>query len=202
MFDVIPFSGKPIAKLKSSYKLSDKETMFLNQQSFNHQNGNTLITLNNQILDAHILSNFKNYLLSIAHSYVTDVLGINNKIVLTHSWLTKNSKGNFHNRHCHPNILFSMVYYLQSKSGQLVFNTEKSILQQIFNFDYQIKDYNVFNSASWRVDVLTDDIVLFPGDLIHSTTSNEHDEDRIVLGLNFFAKGVFGLNDNYGKLEL
>lgn len=202
MFDVIPFSGKPIAKLRSAYKLSDEETTFLNQQSFNHQNGNTQITENNQVLDAHILSNLENYLLSVANKYATDVLGINNKIVLTHSWMTKNSKGNSHNRHCHPNILFSMVYYLQCKSGQLVFDTEKSILQQTFNFDYQIKNYNVFNSSSWSIDVLTNDIVLFPGDMIHSTTPNKHDEDRIVLGLNFFAKGVFGLDDNYGKLEL
>ena len=202
MFDIIPFTGKPIAKLKSEYKLNDEEIAFLNHQPFNHQNGNTQITENNQVLDTHILSNFENYLMSVANNYATDVLGINNKIVLTHSWMTKNSKGNSHNRHSHPNILFSMVYYLQSKSGQLVFDIEKSILQQTFNFDYQIKDYNVFNSKSWSIDVLTNDIVLFPGDMIHSTTPNRHDEDRIVLGLNFFAKGVFGLDDNYGKLEL
>ena len=201
-FDVIPFLGKPIAKLKSDYKLSDEETTFLNEQSFNHQNGGTQITENNKVLEVDILSNFKNYLMTIANNYATDVLGINNKIVLTHSWLTKNSKGNFHNRHCHPNIFFSMVYYLHCKSGHLVFDTEKSILQQTFNFDYQIKKYNVFNSSSWSLDVSTNDMVLFPGDMIHSTTPNNHDKDRIVLGLNFFAKGVFGLNDNYGKLEL
>ena len=45
-------------------------------------------------------------------------------------------------------------------------------------------------------------ILIIPGDMIHSTTPNKHDEDRIVLGLNFFTKGVFGLDDNYGKLEL
>jgi len=201
-FDVIPFSGKPIAKLKSNYKFSNQETTSLNEMTFNHQNGGTQITKNNQVLNTHVLSNFKNYLLSVANNYATDILGVNNKIELTHSWLTKNTKGNSHNRHCHPNIFFSMVYYLHCKSGQLVFDTEKSILQQTFNFDYQIKDYNIFNSSSWSINVMTNDMVLFPGDMIHSTTPNEHDEDRIVLGLNFFAKGVFGLDDNYGKLEL
>ena len=38
--------------------------------------------------------------------------------------------------------------------------------------------------------------------MIHGTSPNEGKDDRIVLALNFFVKGVFGVNDNYLKINL
>ena len=40
------------------------------------------------------------------------------------------------------------------------------------------------------------DVVIFPGDLRHGTTPNEHDENRIVFGANYFLTGKVG-NEPY-----
>ena len=36
------------------------------------------------------------------------------------------------------------------------------------------------------------DVVIFPGDLRHGTTPNEHNENRIVFGANYFLTGKVG----------
>ena len=50
--------------------------------------------------------------------------------------------------------------------------------------------------------VSTNDIICFPGDLVHGTTPNLDDEDRMTLGVNFFIKGEIGKNDNYARINI
>ena len=202
MFEITPFGGRPIVKLKSDYNFSDTEKKFLSSQEYKNNNNGTKLTKRVDILENPNLYNLKNYLLKIANDYVSDVLSINQEILLTHSWMTKNSTNNFHDKHTHPNVFFSLIYYLDCKSGDLIFYNQKSAIQQAFNFDFQIKKYNLFNSPTCTVRTRTDDIIIFPGDMIHGTSPNEGKDDRIVLALNFFVKGVFGVNDNYLKINL
>jgi len=202
MFDIIPFAGLPIAKIKSSYQLNQAELNYFNSVPLDILNDTVQMTLKAEVLENQNIKQFKDYLLSIGKKYRDEVLGIKNDVYITHSWLTKNSKGSYHNRHAHPNILFSMVYYINATSGDLLFNLHKSILCQIFNFDYDIKNHNGYNSTEWHLPISTGDIVIFPGDLVHSTTPNEADENRIALGVNFFIRGEIGKNDNYARINI
>jgi len=201
-FDVVPFCGSPIAKIKSSYQLNEKEIDYFYSYLLDKDNKSVKMTMQAKILENPIVETLKNYLLKIGERYRNEVLGIKDDVYITHSWLTKNSKGSFHNRHTHPNIFFSMVYYIKSNSGDLLFNTHKSVLQKVFNFDYDITHYNVYNSTEWYMPVSTGEIVIFPGDVIHSTTPNLDDEDRMALGVNFFIKGEIGKNDNYARINI
>lgn len=200
--NVIYFAGNPIVKIQSSYFFSKKELDYFTLQDFKHKNGSVQLTKNTSVINNKITNKFKKYLLKIATKYSTDVLGIEDEIYLTHSWLTKNFKGSSHDKHLHRNCLFSMVYYLHCNSGDLLFNVTKSRINEIFNFEYKIKKYNAFNSTNWTIPVTSNDIVLFPGDLIHSTSPNLNNDDRIVLGLNFFIKGLIGSNDKYAEINL
>jgi len=60
----------------------------------------------------------------------------------------------------------------------------------------------LFNSPRWNIDVKTHDMVLFPGDLVHGTEPNESDTDRIVIGANYFIRGVTGRDENVTRLVL
>ena len=60
----------------------------------------------------------------------------------------------------------------------------------------QIKKYNEHNSSQWTIQPQQGDVVIFPGDLRHGTTPNEHDENRIVFGANYFLTGKVG-NEPY-----
>ena len=43
--------------------------------------------------------------------YTKNILNINNKFKMTHSWLTKNKKNQKHHKHNHPNTIISAVVY-------------------------------------------------------------------------------------------
>ena len=201
-FDVVPFCGSPIAKIKSSYVLNNRELDYFYSYSLDKDNESVKMTTKAEVLENTIVENFKDYLLKMGERYRNEVLGIKDNVYITHSWLTKNSKGSWHRRHTHPNIFFSMVYYIKCNSGDLLFNVHKSVLQKVFNFDYDVVNYNPYNSTEWHMPVSTDDIVCFPGDLIHSTTPNLDDEDRMSLGVNFFIKGEIGKDDNYARINI
>ena len=79
MFEITPFGGRPIVKLKSDYNFSDTEKKFLSSQEYKNNNNGTKLTKNVDILENPNLYNLKNYLLKIANDYVSDVLSINQK---------------------------------------------------------------------------------------------------------------------------
>ena len=103
----------------------------------------------------------------------------------------------------HPNTFISLVYYVKCKGegGNIVFELEKTRLQEGFNFNYTIDKYNEYNSLTWTFKTKEGMIAIFPGWLRHSTTPFEGKE-RIIIGANFFITGTIGMKGNTDLINL
>ena len=122
---------------------------------------------------------------------------------MTSSWSSLAKKGNCHHTHNHPNIIFSLIYYVTSNNGKLVVGNTKSSIQENLNFDYDINEYNIYNSSNWIIEPKKGNIVAILGDLTHRTLPHEGDQDRIIIGANYFLDGNIGLyKDRYSAFKI
>jgi uncharacterized protein (TIGR02466 family) len=189
----------PIKILKTNYYLSDKEISKLkddgqfetNRQTKFKEKG-TLVSESMDLLEEKFLEPLKDIMDKIAKDYARNTLGIGDKIKRTQSWATLTSKGKHLHHHRHPNSLFNLVYYGRIKSGELKFFVDKSSIENVFYFDYDIKKYNIYNATSWKILPEPGDIVIVPGDLMHGVEPNESGEERISIGANYFITGEIG----------
>ena len=94
------------------------------------------------------------------------------------------------------------MFYVNCKSGHFIINEHKSALQNGYNFDYNVIQYNSFNSEMFYREVKTNDLIIFPGHLTHETKINKSDEDRIVIGANYFLKDKIGVEKNITYLKI
>ena len=98
------------------------------------------------------------------------------RFVLCNFWGAVYGKGNYTKKHDHNNALFSFVYYLKTDNC----NTPL-----------------VFDELNYSYTPIQDEIIFFPGDLIHHVPPHNFDNDRIVLAGNFFNmmdKSIFTSN--------
>lgn len=138
--------------------------------------------------------------------FTKEILGINQEFYITNSWLTKGKRNTFHHKHAHQNSIFSGVFYINAspEMGNIEFHGTPGF-QRDFNFGYDIKNYNVYNSKYWWIPANTKSLIIFPSWIPHSTSMNDTDETRIMLGFNSFVKGDFGAfpeSDYASRLKL
>ena len=60
----------------------------------------------------------------------------------------------------------------------------------------------MYNSTSWKFNVETNDLVLFPSSLEHSVEKKKGSNLRISLAFNVFIKGNIGKEDDLNDLSL
>ena len=200
---VVNFAGYPIYLSQGNKIASEKELNYLRKinQNFAKNKKPFKLSKGSHILEDKQLKNIKKIILYSFEDYKNNVLQINNSFYICNSWSTSQKKGEFHHTHVHPNHIFSAVYYAKAKKCSLVFYLDRSRIQENFNFSYDIKEYNVYNSGSWRIDVNAGDVIIFPGHLRHESALCEVDE-RIVVGSSFFIKGKLGSQDSYNDINL
>lgn len=200
---VIPLQAVPIFHSQSNFILTqeEKDLIYKENNSKLSENKKTtpLASKENCLLNKPDFSRIKIFFENTIKDYKENVLEITNDIYMTTSWFTINNKNDFHHKHAHPNTFLSMIYYVECESGNLIFYP-KSSLQEGFNLEYDIKNFNVFNSTKWTINIKPNDIVIFPGWITHSTSPNLSDKKRIALVASFFLKGKFG--SEYEELYL
>ena len=190
---VIPFAGYPIFLLESGFNLNNNELNFLkNLEYVDHVEINNLkISTDVDILRLKELKRLKNFVKESLDYYVSDILQINNTFSFCQSWSVIQNKDAYHPKHAHYNHIISSVYYAKAEETKLIFNVEKSKIQDGYYFDYNVKEYNWYNSHSYTVSLKTGDIIFFPGQLKHESSINDNDE-RIIVGSSFFIDGKIG----------
>ena len=201
-YQLVNFLSTPIGIVSTDFRLTKAEKDVIMNTQYNEPRGDTqgvLVSENHTILELPGLERAKSFMVDMTKDFVASDLKINNEFYLTSSWSTINEKGSKHHNHSHHNTLLSAVYYVQAESGQLIINSPTNGMFPNFDFKFDVKEWNVFNSKSWKIDVKTGDLVIFPGWLHHNTTPNEHEEPRVILGANFFTRGKFG---NYEDTDL
>ena len=204
---VIPFSGYPICKINTNNLLTKKELSFLKnlkKKSSLYSSNVTNLKLSSEtnILDYKELKKIKNLIWDNFDDYINNVLQIENQFYICNSWCTIQNKGDYHPPHFHSNHIFSAVYYAQANKSEIKFTINRSKIQEGFFFEYKIKNYNIYNAASWTFEVNSGDLIIFPGELQHESTVCESDDERVMVGSSYFIKGNLGSKERYNDISI
>jgi len=158
---------------------SDNETTI----HYNRQSENTFV------LDSPELVNIRNWIKSQIDQFVRNIMGSDDKLVITQSWFNKAGKGESHHEHIHPNSIVSGVWYPQinEKLPPIQFRDSNIGPNQL-----SVTQYNQFNSATFMLPLKMGELLIFPSTLSHSVPINQSDEERISLSFNTWAKGNLG----------
>jgi len=200
---IINLNSIPVFKESTNFYLEKKELDALLNLKYKTSEMGSLLSIDSFILKNNIFKRIKKFLNEKISFYKEKILEINNDIYLTQSWATICKKNNGHHNHIHPNTFLSAVFYVKSENNFLKFNLTRSPLAQGFNFEYNVKKYNIYNGENWNLPVNTGDIVIFPGWLNHGSI-NSSSTEKILIGSNYFIKGEFGdkNNLNYDYLKI
>ena len=209
-YKLIPFCGYPILIVETKELLNENELTFLkNLKTTEHPKNNYFpnrhdfkLTESVQILNNIELKRIKDFVWKNFCNYLDYFLEIENQFYMCNSWATFQKKEDFHNSHNHSNAVFSSAFYVESDNNVLQFSVPKSKIQEGFNFDYNVKNYNVFNSSTWDLKVKTGDIVFFPGELTHESVTHESDTNRTMIGSSYFIKGKIGFDNKANAINI
>ena len=156
---------------------------FQNQQHPNNQSEDTFI------LDKPEMSRVKKFINSKLKEFVYDIMGSDDEVVITQSWLNKNTKAQFHPEHAHPNSMFSGVWYPKINEQSPPIKFIKEIRRDI---EFSVRELNHLNSDAFDLPLKKRDLILFSSNLRHLVSANLSDEERISLSFNTWIKGNMG----------
>lgn len=189
-----PLFYEPMSVYTPDYNITQQEKDFLKNLEVRKLKSGAGVSTSVNIFNEHPeLNNIRNVMLDVAEQYKRDVFGISNELAPLHSWITIQNKGDYHHPHIHPNVLFNLVYYIEGSENaplRVELGAGKSRLSESFNLAFNVSHTNGFNCGSYEYTCKDGEIVCIPGYLNHGTEpSNGY---RLVLGYNFFVKGVLG----------
>ena len=125
-------------------------------------------------------------------------------LVCMSSWVTMNSGSDYAQDHIHASSMISGVLYLDAPPGSAPINFHGDLYKKnTFGtfFPIQYSEYNQFNSNTYRVDVESGIIVLFPSNLRHSVRPNSDSSiKRYAMSFDYIPVGV--LNAGSTKITL
>ena len=201
---LIHLYSTPLYHENTNFSLNSKELHFVSNIEYKNRNkeNDVFVSKSHNILSDKSLNRIKIFLDERIDFFIKNILEIDNQVKLTQSWIAKTLPHSNHHSHCHKGAFLSCVFYVNCKSGHFVINEHKSALQNGYNFDYNIIQFNAFNSEMYYREVKTNDLIIFPGHLTHETKVNESNEDRIVIGANYFLKDKIGVEKNITFLKI
>ena len=138
--------------------------------------------------------------------FAKEILKIKDDIdlVCMSSWVTMNSGSDYAQDHIHASSMISGVLYLDAPPGSAPINFHGDLYKKnTFGtfFPIQYSEYNQFNSNTYRVDVESGIIVLFPSNLRHSVRPNSDSSiKRYAMSFDYIPVGV--LNAGSTKITL
>jgi uncharacterized protein (TIGR02466 family) len=185
------FKGIPILHYSTNIILNQNELDFINNVEWIKKSSN-YISKNKYIFNSKELVRIKEMFDYGVNLYMKRILEINHNLRLLNSWITLNKENDYHHTHDHDNVFLSICYYHKIQNGDLIFSSRKSMIQENFNFSYNIISPNPYNANNYSILPQQGDIVIFPAWLFHETSPNKSKSDRIMIGANYFLNGEFG----------
>ena len=171
----------------------DLDTTSIEKYCLDHQDKNDGRTLSNiggyqshNVKISLLVKEINKYLNVFSESHAID-----NELVIDNMWININEFKDYNITHCHPNALFSGVYYVKTpdKCGNITFENPST---DVMTHTYQginFKEYNLFNSVTHWQSVKENILYVFPGWLKHRVEPNLSNEKRISISFNI-TKGV------------
>jgi uncharacterized protein (TIGR02466 family) len=200
--EILPLFSTPIYLSDTGVITFEEEVKFLEEIQYNRGVHNDL-SKDIKLLDLPELKRVRSICELHLKKYIDTVINCKQEFYITNSWATKNSKGEHHHVHDHPNSIMSGVIYLQVPDPENAIEFHhKSAIKNNFYFYYNVREFNIFNSDTWFLPIKQGQILLFPSWVRHGVNSNNSEKDRIVLGFNTFVKGNFEGEIYSADLEL
>ena len=199
---VIGIFPTPIYITKLNKKITSKELFFINKNKLNvYKNEGNNTSIDNYVLNNKIFKNIKKELNFIINDYFNNIICCLDKVkpYITQSWINYTEFNQYHHKHCHFNSLVSGVLYIKSDEE---FDRIKFFKNEYNTFEFNIKEFNLYNSSEISIPVKTGDVILFPSRLKHMVEIKQGTNTRISLAFNVFIKGTLGENKNLNKIVL
>ena len=114
---------------------------------------------------------------------IEENLSLSKELKFHNCWYNVNGLGSFNRPHVHPGAVVSGVYYISipKNSGMIVFLNEN--LDSYYNNN--IKNFNEYNSSTWKIKPEENKCVLFPSYLKHYVEPNLNKKERISISFNY-----------------
>lgn len=182
----------PIQFNQFNRKFTTEEIEFVDKCSLDViKNNNNFTSKNFYVLKHPSMKEIKNFLDFNIQHWVETIDRPSSKInsYITQSWFNYTYKGGDHFLHTHPNSFISGVFYINADRNHDTITFVKSGSRELVLFT---KDYNSYNSTSYKFNVGSSDLVLFPSTLKHHVEKTSGDHVRISLAFNVFHEGILG----------
>tara|TARA_A100001011_G_scaffold13503_1_gene14408 strand:+ start:5642 stop:6274 length:633 start_codon:yes stop_codon:yes gene_type:complete len=202
--------GVPVYKINTNYTFSNftpeaKEYIddYINSSVENSKTANVFVE-RGHFLDNLKLEKIKEIINQQAHYFRDNIMMCKNELQIQSSWLTVNHKGSNHPIHNHAHTIFSICYYPRAETGHLILQAPdgKSTWQRDYRMGFEYTELNEWNATNWTIPVMSGDIVIFPGWVQHSTTPNESEEPRLMIGTNYWLKGNMQFFDELDRINI
>ena len=190
-------------KIYEPYILNEEENNFFKgEKELLINETKNYSTVNKYILENDKLINLKKYLQDNINDFAHNVYSFTNdqSFYITQSWVNYNDKGTSHHKHNHSNSIFSGVYYIDSNENFRL-NLENNY-NPLPLFNFNVKEYNYFNSDAFYVETVKNSCVIFPSHIKHFVEENKNDKTRISLAFNVFVKGTIGTYNQSTELKI
>jgi len=108
---------------------------------------------------------------------------------LSDSWINIHPPGAWTAEHHHQNVTVAVAAYLNVPNGSGRFMVKNPFYQYKLGEPLQVNYYD--DGMDWEyIEVKTNDVLFFPGWLIHKTEINNSNQDRYVMSLNIMGRYV------------
>jgi uncharacterized protein (TIGR02466 family) len=202
---ITPLFGAPVYQINLESELNMNElTSIMDASGINNvdkleTNTGNKFTSEQYFLNKHEDTVFYKTIKKHLNIYFHNILMASDEIelYLTQSWLNRNEPGEYHHAHTHPNSYISGTFYykVNESTGNFVLADTKYT-----PIEFQKKEFNIFNSNSWKFTPAQYELFLFPSSIMHHVEINKSNISRISLAFNTFMRGIINRGSTTGLI--
>ena len=156
---------------------TNKELDCINSYKLSFQNSGNTMSEDRYVLNNPDLKDLANVFLENIKQYADDIMGIDNEMYITTSWINSTNSNQQHN---------------------ISFNR----MSPPFLFNMFPNKFNAFNSTQWTIPVRNNMLVIFPSSCYHYVNLNTNLKPRVSIAFDTFIKGSIGRNFSGVDLNL
>ena len=163
------------------------------------RSGKVKITENTNLLNDPLFAELKTQVDNHFETYIREVLHINSKqkFRMIKSWGVRSQEGEDSIIHQHANSIFSGVLYLRkpNNTGCLTFFKKSPAFPD--NIEFDIDEYNIYNSSRWGFDAEESEIYIFPSNIEHMVAKNKSRKERYSIAFDYWVhEGFAGITNS------
>ena len=190
--DVQALFATPLARIDLRDAITQAQVEYVQSLKM-VQNQQNLISEDLYIFNHPQLSGFSQAIAAALSQYASEVMGINQDLVVTQSWSLTNPPGIGMHSHSHSNSLISGSFYyapLPEPPARVFF--DRNIMYQRIELVPEQNRRNLYNTNLNAVTPKAGELLLFPSEINHMVEANSSPLPRHAIAFNSFVKGQIG----------